>query len=204
MNKTIAPEKTSSRREGYAVTLNPLTNTSPESGRYGMDMQQVPVPQRRYAADLCQVRYLHGEIRIMFAQQGFDESDVDSAILIRMNPDATVSFSNSLLDLGLDENTDGMSSSWKCRNEEISNIPSKPVQTVNMVANICSVAIAGQEACMDFYHASAFAVRKAERETELEVEPVVRVDLRTSLFLAFARTIIGFSKKIQEEGESNE
>jgi hypothetical protein len=193
----MAASPVPTRREGHAIPLTPLPGYSSENRRYGMDMREAPIPQRRYAADLCTVRLTNDELRITFAQQGFEDGDVDSAIVIRMNADGAINFTNSLLEMG---DLGEISSSMKLRNEALSQINSKPTQTATMMANICSVAIAGKETCMDFYHASAFAIRKAETETVMEIEPVVRVDLRSSLFVSFARRAIEIAEQIKNEG----
>lgn len=190
----LAASPTSTRREGYAVPLTPL-DLSAGNRKYGMDMREAPIPQRRYAADLCAVRSSNDELRITLAQ-GFDNDDVDSAIVIRMNADAAIDFAKSLTEMG---DFSEIRSLNKIKNEELSTFKSKPVQTATMMANICSVAMAGKETCMDFYHASAFAIRKAETETSMEVEPVVRVDLRSSLFLSFAQEVLRICEQFKDE-----
>lgn len=196
MSKTI-PTKGNSRREGYPITLNPL-GASADSRRFGIDMLEAPVPSRRYAADLCSVRSSHGEMRITFAQQGYDDTEVDSQIIIRMNGTAAANFTDSLAEMGV-ERDEFVEPALRVRKEDVSQSFPKPGQSANMVANICSVAMAGREACLDFYHASAFAIQKAETESQLEVEPVVRVDIRASLFIAFARKAIEVSGQIKNE-----
>jgi hypothetical protein len=197
-NSGVNPAVT--RSEGHAVTLTPLPGYSSDNQAYAMDMLNAPVPARRYAADLCGVSFVHDELRITFAQQGYEGSDeLESAIVLRMNSDAALNFIDSLADLGL---ADDIMAKGKLKREEVFSTQPRTQKTVPMMANICSVAMAGKESCMDFYHASAFAIRKAEKENSIEVEPVVRVDLRSSLFVALIRRANQIAEQIRNEGEA--
>lgn len=180
------------RREGHAVPMNFLSNKSGGVAEYGLDLSDAPVPSRRYAADLCAIRTSYGEMRVVFAQFGFDEQDIESALVIRMSRTAVRQFAESLISI--------MPGAAETPEEALSEIEKKPSQTASMVANICSVAVAGQEACLDFYHASAFAMRKVELgSSAMELESVVRVDMRSPLFMAFAHRTIEIAKQIKME-----
>jgi hypothetical protein len=188
----------SARREGYPVPMNLLSDNNKGTAEFGLDITKAPVPTRRYAADFCSVREDKGELRIIFGQYGFDESDIQSALIIRMSATAVRQFANSLSEMGTD--LSDLTGPLNIIEEALSDNVPKPNQMANMMANICSVAVAGQEACLDFYHMSAFAIRKVEGgSSEMEVEPVVRVDMRSSLFVAFARRAIQIAKKVREE-----
>lgn len=189
-----AEPQTPARREGYPIPMNILSDNSEGADEIGLDITKAPVPTRRYAADFCSVREDKGEMRIVFAQYGFDEDDIESALIIRMSSTAVKQFVNSLSGMGKDlsELINPLNISEEALSE---NVP-RPNQIANMMANICSVAVAGQEACLDFYHISAFAIRKVEGgSSEMEVEPVVRVDMRASLFVGFARRAIQIVEK---------
>lgn len=162
---------------------------------YGINMAKAPVPQRRYAAELCTVSFGKNEAKFIFAQTGLGDDSLDSALVIRMSPVALTQFAQSLHDM----TSPTIAEICNLTNivpEEISEIKSKPQQMANMVANICSVAVAGHETCLDFYHASAFATKKSESTDELEVEPVVRVDLRTALFVPLIACIFSIESEI--------
>lgn len=93
----------------------------------------------------------------------------------------------------------------KLPDDPLVTINTKPHHMANAIANICSVAVAGYETCLDFYHASAFAMRKAQSQTALDVEPVVRVDMRTSLFVSFVVSVNDIATQIQlKNGENHE
>jgi hypothetical protein len=70
--------------------------------------------------------------------------------------------------------------------EELSQAtePSQQNQAVSLFANLGIAAFAGDEACIDFYHISAFAAGLVQQARKVAVEPVVRIDLRSSLMLA--------------------
>jgi hypothetical protein len=44
--------------------------------------------------------------------------------------------------------------------------------------------MSNKEACLDFYQASPFAIGNVQKSHRLALDPVVRVDLRSSLFLS--------------------
>ena len=50
--------------------------------------------------------------------------------------------------------------------------PSLPNQVASLVANLGLVAVADREACIDFYHASAFALSAVQQSHKLSVDPV--------------------------------
>jgi hypothetical protein len=66
----------------------------------------------------------------------------------------------------------------------LTEITEEPAQTVAMTATMAYVGFSGEDACMDFYYASPFSLQKASALSKLAVDPVVRVNLATSLFLA--------------------
>lgn len=184
------------RNEGYAVPVTHVVVPSGQPLQMAVNISEAPVPHRRYAAELCSLDYENFEMRVVFAQRGVFADDIDSALVIRMSKDAVVHFANNLLEMpaSLDE----VQAQLGISDEPLSLIASRPSQTANVVANMVLTAVSGREACIDFYHASAFAFRDAENREVLEVEPVVRVDLRSSLYLTFARKVIEIAGQVQD------
>jgi hypothetical protein len=168
-----------SRSEGHSVSFGHVD----ARGRVGLDVSKAPVPSRRYATELCTVDSDGRDMRIVFAQSAIFGDEIETALVVRMNPTAVVQFAESVINM-VDPTLDELAGLVKVSREPLLEIKSRPHQTVKVVANLISVAIAGHEACLDFYHASAFAVRKSEGQNKLDVEPVVRVDIRTGLFLS--------------------
>jgi hypothetical protein len=77
----------------------------------------------------------------------------------------------------------------------------EPAQTVAFDANVIAVAVSDEEACLDFYHTSAFSVLHAKTLRKLAVEPVVRVTLRTvQLFGLYLRLKAADMQVLQDAG----
>lgn len=196
------------RSDGHPLALIPESGVlSSDTVRFGLDLSSAPVPQRRYAADICTVTFANNEAKLIFAQCCILGLALDSALVIRMSSHAIVMFAESLRGIR-NPSVEELAQRLNIAPESLTSITSKPAQTANMVANICSVAVSGHEACLDFYHASAFASKKAETTNALEVEAIVRVDMRTSLFLPLiSRTleleaeIAAANNKIGEQDE---
>jgi hypothetical protein len=151
---------------------------------FGLDMGSAPVPTRRYAADACSIDIKSGDVRFIFAQRSLNDEEFESALVVRLNPLAARQFIDSLK--GIQEPTIAQVASNIGESIRALEPITKARQMVSVLANLASVAIAGFESCVDFYHASAFAMRAIDvkGKNQLELEPVVRVELRTGLFLA--------------------
>jgi hypothetical protein len=69
--------------------------------------------------------------------------------------------------------------------EDLLNSFSEPPQgqAIALAANLPAIAVTDNETCLDFYQASPFALTNVVKNQELALEPVVRIDIRTSLFL---------------------
>lgn len=172
------------RNEGHSLPLvNMRSDPKTGSAVFGLDIQSAPVPQRRYTADLCFVTSNEFDIKLLFGQRMlFDEGPLDSALIIRMNPASIRDLVASVERMG-SPNLSDISARLALPNEVLGEIKVAPKQTVTVVANLVAIGISGYETCLDFYHASAFAIRAASESNGLDVEPVVRVDLRTSSFI---------------------
>jgi hypothetical protein len=181
------------RKDGHPLPLVRTTGgADTETEVFGIDMSSAPIPQRRYAAEQCSVRFANNEVRIIFGQLDFSGDSFETALLIRMSPKALKQFADSLHGMS-DPSPLQVCTILKVEPETLCSIKSAK-QIVNMAANICSVAVSGHESCMDFYHTSAFASLKSRTTHQLEVEPVVRVDLRTSLLVPLIAGIFDVEK----------
>ncbi len=65
----------------------------------------------------------------------------------------------------------------------------EPEQAFALTANLAITAISGNETCLDFYQASPFAIRNVMQTKKLPLDPVVRVDMPTALFLSLVEGI---------------
>lgn len=194
------------RVEGHSIPMQMISEgPTGATAKFGLDITSAPVPQRRYAAELCSVQYVSNEVRFTFGQHGLGGGPLESALVIRMNPIAAKGFADSIAELA-NPSIDEIAAGLDLVEEPLGNIKERPNQVANMIANFVGVAVAGHETCLDFYHASAFAMRNAVNRHTMEVEPVVRVDLRTSLFISAAaklREIVDAFPLRANEGENH-
>jgi hypothetical protein len=164
------------------------------SAMLGINLAQAPVPERRYVAEVGGISYSNEAVRIMFGQIKLGTDALRSLLVIHMGPIAVRQFLASVKEMqnpSLDEiaNREGVHS------EDLRQVVNEPEQTVAFAANIIAAAVSGREACLDFYQASSFSMATAVRSNSLAVDPVVRVDLRTSLLVAIIAELDSIKKK---------
>jgi len=196
----------SGRNEGHPVAMVAMGKSqSGDAVTFGLDMASAPVPQRRYAADVCSVDMRDGDVRFIFAQRGLREG-FDSALVVRLNPLAARQFLDTTKAMrGPSTEEIAAKVGATLRPMEAAQ---EAKQMVGVVANFIAVAVAGWEACLDFYHASAFAMRAVDtKKNQLELEPVVRVDLNTGSFMGMVRGLDQLAEYLPESkyyGESDD
>lgn len=180
------------RSEGHSIALQMVKHQKDSSTlTFGLDFSNAPIPPRKYSAELATVQFDGHDVRMIFGQSGIFGNELDTALLVRLSTLAMRGFMNSIDNLP-SPSLEEIAAIIGFEPEPLSEINSQPRQIANVIANFVSVAISGNETCLDFYHASPFAMRKAVTGKMLEVEAVVRVDLRTSQFMS----IIAESKAI--------
>ncbi|PIG29380.1 hypothetical protein CLU93_3688 [Janthinobacterium sp. 35] len=168
------------RSEGHPIPIQTLGVTESGDTKYSIDVASAPMPQRRYAAEMCSMTFNDFDAKIVFAQSCLVPDGLDSALVIRMSPQALIELAESFA--GFSEKIALLKTQLGFKEDPLVVIDKRPHNMATAVANICSVAIAGHESCLDFYHASAFAMGKSRTNSSLDIEPVVRVDMRTSQF----------------------
>lgn len=181
------------RYEGHPLRMQ-VDQTESSKGfiSFGVDISDAPVPQRRYAAELCSIQQRNGQLKLIFAQASLDDAGLDSALVVRLNPGAAKRMLASIDEM----DSPGVAEIARLMHiepEPLSDIHQRPQQMANVVANLAAIALSGYETCIDFYNASPFAMRDMQKTQELAVEPVVRVDIQTALFLSLIaglRTVV--------------
>ncbi len=162
-----------------------------------LDLSTVPVPGRTYVADVCGVTQNSHVIRLFFAQCPLGTDDVHSLVVIHMSMAGIENMLGSI-DQVSDPTYDEIMAAEKVAPEP-PFVPSKlPVQTVTLSSNWAITAMSGQEAVIDFFKSSPFAVAALRRSAKLAVEPVLRIDLSSACFFGLVtelRRIVGTSKE---------
>ncbi|MBI4190298.1 MAG: hypothetical protein HY525_07135 [Betaproteobacteria bacterium] len=149
----------------------------------GVNLGQAPVPDRRYVADVGTVTYANETVKMMFGQQKISSDSLRSLLVIYMSPLATRQFVESV-DRMQNPSIEDIAKKLGLQREELNRIEHEPDQTVAFASNMIASAFSGRECCLDFYHASSFSMATAATSKKLAVDPVVRVDIRTSLAIA--------------------
>jgi hypothetical protein len=158
------------------------------------DLSSVPVPAKRYSADVAFVGYDRETVKILFGQEKFGAGGrLRTLLIIKMTPAAVMRHL---------EQVDGAEPSFPSVAERIGVIAedlpqfaNEPRETVTFDANMILAAFTGREACSDFYHASPFSVSVGRESKKLALDPVVRVDMRTSLMFG----VIAALRKLMDE-----
>lgn len=152
-----------------------------------ISLANAPVPDRRYVADAATVIFSKGTVKLVFAQETITET-LRSMLIIQMSTAGVRQFLSSLKKMN-NTDFDTLVKSLNIEHEELFTPENEPEQTVALAANMVATAISGNEACLDFYSASAFVMANLATSNKVPVDPVVRVDLRTSLMVALVEKL---------------
>lgn len=164
----------------------------------GLNISEAPVPDRKYVADACAVSSDRGTVKIMFGQERVGQRVWRSLVLVQMTAEAVGRFLGSL------QQTGGVLAApnpfvTKYGPESLAKEVVEPEgQAIALGANLVAVSINENEACLDFYQASPFSMGAAIKSKKLAVDPVVRIDLRASLFFAMVDGIKGLGIEPQQ------
>lgn len=161
-------------------------------GDYVVDPKDMRPPQRRFAAEVCAVQFRHSEVRLVFGQEDLIGEGLEAALIVRLSVSTAVQLLQSI-DLMHSPSLNDIARALKLKAAEPFRATGRPAQSANVVSNISGIAISGFDTCIDFYHASAFAVYEAKDHKEMTADAIVRVDLRTELFLTLVaelRTVL--------------
>jgi hypothetical protein len=148
--------------------------------QFSANLSQVPVPDRRYPADVVSIVSDEHMVRLLFGQRKIAGAGLRSLLVIHMTFDSIHQF------LGSFEAVEKKVSEMlkKLPDGKLAKIDEEPQQTVALAASIIVAGYSGAESCLDFYHTSPFSIQTVQAGGKLAVEPVVRVTLPTSTFLA--------------------
>ena len=159
------------------------------------DMTNAPVPDRRYSAEVADVVMHRNLVRLMFAQEEANLVSLRSMVVVSVRTTGMRQFLDSLKRLDGGVTLEALAKTSGVVADELTPIKSDAVQgNIGVRASNIVMAIANDEACLDFYQASAFAVRAGSFSNKLAIEPVVRVELNFSLFLGLVKKLWALEK----------
>lgn len=151
------------------------------------NLADAPVPDRRYLAELASIVYKNETVQFLFAQEKLSSS-LRSLLVIHMSTSAARSFASSVEKMS-NPSLEEIAKITHLAPVSLPNINDEPDQTVALVANRVGVAVSGREASLDFYQVSISSLVNMITTNKIGVEPVVRVDIRTSLLIALIKRI---------------
>lgn len=163
------------------------------------NLSALPVPDRHYTADICDVVYSRETVHILFGQERFGAiQGVRNLVVIKMTPAAIVGYLTTLAEPDRPSFDDAIRD-LQIEAEVLTRVEEEPKETVVLRANVVLTAVVGREACMDFYYASPFSKSAAAHTRKLALDPVVRVDLRTGLLLGLHKAFRTIVSDLPEE-----
>ena len=130
-----------------------------------IDMRSAPVPERKYLAETCDVRCRPGAVTILFGQERIGKGGLRSLLVIHMSPSGVTRFLASLLEM--DPTFEQMAVNAGISAQPGIEISEEPTQTVALGASMIMSAMSNDEACLDFFRASPFAMMSAVFEIQL-------------------------------------
>lgn len=174
-------------RPGEGTLLDVLPETEPTpagstSITFAVQLGSAPVPDRKYVADVCTVLYSPNGFRLLFGQERLGGKELRSLVVIHMAAAGVARLIKSFENMKQPSLAE-LVETLAVQPESLSTMPQEPDQTVALSANMTLGAIAGREACLDFYQASPFSIVAVRKAKKLGLDPVVRIDVRTTLLL---------------------
>ncbi|MDP9008865.1 MAG: hypothetical protein M3N91_09220 [Pseudomonadota bacterium] len=166
----------------------------------GINLGSAQVPDRKYAADLCAVFSDKGSVKILFGQQRLDGKNLRTAVIVQMTVESASRFLGTLTQAGgpLSEVNRFIAEKYPPEALAKDVAEPQPGQIIALAANLAVVAMSDNEACIDFYQASPFALGLAFKTNKLALEPVVRIDCRSTLFFGMTKGLADLGIKPME------
>ena len=188
--QTKGPSGWMDNRPGEGVFLDAVVNTfvgtdGKTIAQMGINLAAAQVPDRKYYADICGITSFRGTVKLMFGQERVNSTELRSLLVVQMSEDSVGRFLSTIDQVKNPTFLEAAASATsKFELEPLTTKITEPVQAIALPANLVFCGVSGTDACADFYQASPFAIGNVMKSKRLALDPVVRVDLRTSLFLS--------------------
>ncbi len=181
-NKLVAVPRSHPREgEGYVVEsarrLVPMPDGT-QSVQIQFELSTVPVPDRKYHADAASVRYINGNVELMFGQRTISGKSLRSLVVVNSSSMGALLFLNSCSKIRSGFQSFVQRSGLT---DQLDSFEEEPSQTVALTANVFLMAYSGREACLDLYFASPYMMSRLSKNEQFAIEPVVRITLSTGL-----------------------
>lgn len=164
---------------------------------FGISFDDIPIPERRYVADVGGVIFDGTVFQLLFGQRKIASTDLRSLVAVSVSPDAARRFVQTC-ETFLPE-TQQTIEKLGIKRPPLLALSAEPAQTVAVAANIIAAARAIAEASFDFYHTSAFSLHALKTREVLAVDPILRVDLPAGLQLAIIEELVNLMDRLPLE-----
>lgn len=186
-------------RKGDGVVIDVVQHRSVETAgitqiTYGLNLNEAPVPTRRYVADVADAVSKRGGIHLIFGQEKVGSDDLRSLLVIHVSASSIRAILQSFAQMT--PTFQQIAETVGSEREALSSVREGSAQAVAFSATGCACAAAGEDACLDFYSVSPFSVRSVQVVKKVAVDPVVRVDLRVSLLAALIEKLTMLEKAL--------
>lgn len=176
--------------------LTPYSDGSTQAV-YELKFDDVPIPDRRYVADVGSVLFDGTTAHLLFGQKRVVGVGLRSLVTVAVSPDPLRRFMDTCDKFVPDLNA--FLTCFAMEKAPLLEILEEPAQTVAVAANIIMAARAGREATLDFYLTSAASLYDLGRRERVAVDPILRVDLPTVLLAALLDRIAKIRDKLPPE-----
>lgn len=168
-----------------------------------MNLSTADIPERTYEGDVSGATYERELVRIMFAQPKLG-GGLRSLVIITMTPIAVAQFLNMIDSLEKPSLAE-IVANVKINPESLTDFPkTEPDQTAALRANVVAAAFSGQEACFDFYYASPFSAAAISSTSQLNLEPIVRINTHTSVSISLIARLREFAERFPPSAKMRE
>jgi hypothetical protein len=181
------------------VTVTPNKSvTGGASGYWKANVGALPVPDRRYSADTCTVVAKTDWIKILFGQEKVAGDGLRNLLVINMSPD----YAAGVVNMADQIKEPSLAQIWEKVEiaAEQSELPaSEPENTVSLNAAMALIAVDKHISCVDFMQISAFAKHAAKGSSQIALDPVVRIEFKSSLLHGLVEALRDATKHIERD-----
>lgn len=198
-NRSFANSQSRSVRPGEGALIDLVAHTvSTVKGQtvqtFGLNMSAAPVPERKYYAQTCDVRLERHTVSLLFGQLKLGKTELRSLLVVQMSPSNASKLLSSIEEM--EPSIQAMAQVGNIAPDTGVQILEEPPQTIAFAAALAMLAIANEDACMDFFQMSPFSLLSASHTKKVGLDPVVRVDLPASLLFGLVQKLQGMSSRL--------
>lgn len=176
-------------RKGEGEPLGILRQSSGGSGvaSLDLDLSNLPVPERRYTADVAGLLQSKSLVRMLFGQTKVDGIQIRSMLDVHFSMAGITRFLNTTQ--ALEPVFEHLKLNYGVTRSDLTDFSDEPNQTIGLTANIVMSSCSEWESCLDFYQISPFSIAAAQKGGGLSADQVVRVSLPTDLFMGMIESL---------------